>query len=221
MTISNNLESIRQRAVHAARLANRDSGEITLIAVSKTRPTEMVVAAHQAGQLHFGENYAQELRDKARQVPAVHWHFIGRIQTNKARHIAPVAYRVHTLETRRQAEALSARARETLRCLVAVNIGRETSKSGLNPTEVIERCLELNEVPRIEITGLMCMPPYTEDPEDSAPFFEEMAQLAEGGRARGLALHELSMGMSHDFEVAIRYGATWIRVGTAIFGSRV
>jgi PLP dependent protein len=220
MSISINLDTIRQRALHAARLTRRSADDITLIAVSKTRPSQMVTAAHQAGQLHFGENYAQELRDKAREIPKVHWHFIGRIQTNKVRYIAPVAYRIHTLETLRQAEALSRRAPSTLHCLVSVNIGGEDSKSGVEPAKVIERCIELNQVPKIEVTGLMCMPPYTEDPEDTAPFFQEMAHLAEQGRARGLSLHELSMGMSHDFEVAIRYGATWIRVGTAIFGPR-
>ena len=132
---------------------------------------------------------------------------------------------LHLVETgaalkRRQAEALAARAPGTLRCLVSVNIAGEVTKSGVQPDDVQARCKELHGVSGIEVVGLMCLPPFRDDPEDLAPWFEELADLARRGRDAGLPLHELSMGMSHDFPVAIRYGATWVRVGTAIFGSR-
>lgn len=191
-----------------------------LIAVSKTFPLAAIVEARAAGQAHFGESYAQELRDKARELPDATWHFIGRIQTNKAKYIAPVAHRVHALETIDQAEALSKRAPGPLRCLVAVNVGGEESKGGVPPADALERCGALARVAHIEVVGLMCLPPWRDDPEDVAPFFEELADLAARGRARGMPLTELSMGMSHDYRVAIRHGATWVRVGTAIFGSR-
>jgi pyridoxal phosphate enzyme (YggS family) len=224
MTPAERLAAVRARVAAACAACGRDPASVGLIAVGKTFPAEAVAAVHGAGQVDFGENYAQELRDKAAALagstPPIRWHFIGRIQTNKAKMIAPVAYRVHAVEEVRQAEALAARAPGPLDVLVAVNQGGEDTKGGVRPSEALERCAAVDAVPGVRVVGLMTLPPPTEDPEDSAPYFEELAALAAAGRARGLALNELSMGMSHDFEVAIRHGATWVRVGTAIFGAR-
>ena len=200
--------------------AGRDPSEVRLVAVSKTFPPEAIRRAQAEGQVDFGESYAQELRDKAKVIEGVRWHFIGRIQMNKAKYIAPVSWRIHALETVHQAEALLARAPGPLKALVAVHTGGEASKSGVQPDQVLDRCAELSRLDGLQIVGLMTLPPYTEDPEDAAPFFEEVADLAARGRARGLPLTELSMGMSHDYVVAIRHGATWVRIGTAIFGER-
>ncbi len=220
MSVARRLAEVRARLDAACRDAGRDPSEVHLVAVSKTHPLAAVEAAADAGQRHFGESYAQELRDKARQRPDLTWHFIGRIQKNKARYIAPLAHRIHALETVEQARALARRAPGPLRCLVAVNVGREPQKSGVLPEEAVARCGELARVDGIEVVGLMCLPPYRDDPEQVAPFFEELADLAARGRAAGHPLTELSMGMSHDFAVAVRHGATWVRVGTAIFGPR-
>jgi pyridoxal phosphate enzyme (YggS family) len=222
MSVRDNLEAVRAQLDAACVAAGRDPAEVQLLAVSKTKPGALIVEAHGAGQRDFGENYAQELRDKARDLTldGLRWHYIGQLQTNKAKYIAPVAYRVHALETVAQAEALAKRAPATLRCLVAVNIGQEPQKGGVMPSEALDRVRELHGVEGIEVVGLMCIPPHRDDPEEVAPFFEAMAALAAEGRAQGLPLTELSMGMSSDFHVAVRYGATWVRVGTAIFGAR-
>jgi len=222
--ISDRLNAVRARIALACAAAGRDPAEVGLIAVSKTHSAAAIVQAHGAGQLDFGENYAQELRDKARELgeltPPVRWHYIGRIQSNKAKYIAPVSARVHAVQSVRHAEALVQRAPGALKVLVAVNQGAEDTKAGVAPADALEVCEDISRVAGIELVGLMTLPPPTDDPEAGAPYFEELADLAARGRARGLSLHELSMGMSHDFEVAIRYGATWIRVGTAIFGPR-
>lgn len=219
--IRENLGRVQARLTAACLAAGRDPAEVSLVAVGKTFPASCVLEAAEAGQRHFGENFGQELRDKARDIEVeLFWHYIGRVQKNKAKYIAPVAHRVHALESVPQAEALAKRAPGVLSCLVAVNIGREDSKGGVLPEETLTRCAHLQAVEGISIVGLMCIPPHRDDPEESAPFFEEMAALAQRGRAEGLGLQELSMGMSHDFEVAVRHGATWVRVGTAIFGAR-
>ena len=221
MSVAERLGRVEARIRAACAAAGRDREEVGLIAVSKTHPVEAVSAALSAGQLDFGESYPQELRDKAALIEGLRWHFIGRLQRNKAKYVAPVAYRVHALQSVAQAEALAKRAPAELACLLAVNLGGEATKGGVDPSEALERCASLHATPGIRVVGLMTLPPFRPDPEDVAPFFEELADLAARGRSRGLPLHELSMGMSHDFEVAIRYGATWVRVGTAIFGPRV
>ncbi len=218
--IAERLAAVRARVADACAQAGRDPGEVGLIAVSKTRPAALLLEAREAGQVDFGESYAQELRDKGPVVPGARWHFIGRIQRNKAKYIAPHAYRVHALESVAHAQALAARAPRELGCLVAVNVGGEASKGGVAPSEVLDRCEALSAVDGIALKGLMCIPPWRDAPEDCGPFFEELACLAAEGRRRGLPLTELSMGMSHDYPVAIRHGATWVRVGTAIFGVR-
>ena len=215
------LRDVRAQVAAACREAGRAPESVHLIAVSKTEPVDALQEAYDAGQRHFGESYAQELRDKARRLHEVQWHFIGRIQKNKVKYIAPVAHRIHSLETVAQAEALAKRAPDPLKCLLSVNIAHQESKSGTLPRHALDRCKALQAIAGIEMVGLMCLPPFDADPEASSPWFEEIAALAASGRDDGLALTELSMGMSNDFPVAIRHGATWIRVGTAIFGPRL
>ena len=214
------LAALRIRVDQACVRAHRSPDDVHLVAVSKTHPLEAIEAVAATGQIDFGESYAQELRDKGKARPDLRWHFIGRIQSNKAKYIAPRAYRVHALERRDHAEALVKRATGPLSCLVAVNVAGEASKSGVPAHEALDAVRALDAIEGIEIRGLMTLPPPVDDPEQAAPWFEQLAELAAKGRAQGLRLDELSMGMTHDFEVAIAHGATWIRVGTAIFGPR-
>jgi len=222
MSLEQRLEGVHQRLRSACAEAGRDPKDVKLIAVSKTRGPDEIEEAIRRGHQDFGENYAQELRDKVKTLsdPQIRWHYIGRIQRNKAKYIAPNAYRIHTLEHTDQVEALLKRAPHGLDGLLAVNIGREPQKSGLHPEVLLETAHKLAAMEKCRIHGLMCLPPAVSDPEEAAPYFEEMADWMDKGRADGLNWTELSMGMSADYPVAIRYGATWIRVGTAIFGAR-
>jgi hypothetical protein len=213
-------QALQQRIDDACLRAGRPRDDVHLVAVSKTHPLEAVEAVAATGHVDFGESYAQELRDKAAARADLRWHFIGRLQSNKAKYVAPVAYRVHALERLDHAQALAKRAPRPLKCLVAVNVAGEASKGGVPAHEALDAVRSLDQVDGIEICGLMTLPPAVDDPQDAAPWFAQLAELAAEGRARGLALTELSMGMTHDFEVAIAHGATWIRVGTAIFGPR-
>jgi PLP dependent protein len=219
--IAARLAEVRARIAAAATAAGRGPDEVGLVAVSKTVPAERIREALAAGQRDFGENYAQELRDKVPEVGAeARWHFIGRFQRNKARYLVG-AHRVHALESVDQAEALAARAERPVPVLVAVNEAGELSKGGIRPDAVGPLLDRLAGLGNVRAVGLMCLPPPADDPEASAPFFASLRALAARHRARGHeALCELSMGMSHDFEVAVREGATWVRVGTAIFGVR-
>lgn len=215
------LRGVRARVDAACEAAGRSPSEVGLIAVSKRHPAAAIELAMAAGQLDFGENYAQELRDKAQALPPdVRWHFIGRVQSNKARYIGPYAARVHALEEVRHAEALVARAPQGVDALVYVDVAGEATKGGVRPEHLLERVRALGVVPGLRLRGLFCMPPAVEDPEAAAPWFAQTRELLQVCRADGFDMGELSMGMSHDFEVAIAHGATWVRVGTAIFGER-
>ncbi len=219
--IAGNLARVQAELREALVAAGRAPDAAKLVAVSKTKPLQAVQEALAAGQLDFGENYAQELRDKAREITEpIRWHYIGRIQRNKAKYIAPVAFRVHALESVEQAEALLARAPDGLDALLAVHVGEEESKGGVAPARVLDTLGALAALPGLRMRGLMTIPPFREDPEDVAPFFEQMQSLLRDARDAGHDMDELSMGMTHDFKVAVRHGATWVRVGTAIFGAR-
>ena len=225
VSIAQRMGVVRQELAEACMAAGRDAHEVQLIAVSKTFPAADIHTATLNGQIDFGENYAQELREKTGQLEQassspLRWHFIGRLQSNKIKHIAPFVHRIHALESVKHAKTLARMSPEPVGCLVAVNIGREPNKGGVLPEHALDLCKQIVASDTIALKGLMAIPPQCEDPEESAPFFEEIAALAAQGRQAGLPLSELSMGMSHDFQVAIRHGATWIRVGTAIFGQR-
>ncbi len=223
--IAGRLAAVEARVAAACAAAGRERSEVRLLAVSKTKPAALIRAALDAGQRDFGENYAQELRDKARAfegaAPAPRWHFIGHLQRNKVKYVVGRAALLHAVHSLRLGEAIGRRAGgHPQAVLVEVNVGGEASKSGVRPAEALGLCEALAAVEGVSVRGLMAIPPRREDPADAAPFFRELAALAAEGRRRGLALTELSMGMSHDFEVAIACGATIVRVGTAIFGAR-
>ena len=219
-----NLQAVNNQIVAACQSCGRDPSLVTLVAVSKTRPAEDVQQALLGGARHFGENYAQELRDKADLLiteRAIQWHFIGALQRNKVKYVVGRAKLVHDVDNLALAEEISKRSMAApTPILLGVNIGQEPQKSGWMPDQVLEVLPKIIALPGVQLQGLMCIPPARENPDDVAPFFAELADIAARGRAAGFALDTLSMGMSHDFAVAIRHGATLVRVGTAIFGQR-
>ncbi|AKT36449.1 YggS family pyridoxal phosphate-dependent enzyme [Chondromyces crocatus] len=223
--IATRLDEVRRRIAEAARQAGRAPGSVKLIAVSKGKPAEAIRIAHGAGQLDFGENYAQELSDKAQalgDLPRIVWHAIGRLQRNKAKVVTQVAEVVHALDRAELAVELDRRAASlgrVLRVLVEVNVGGEAAKGGCTPAEVGRLLDATRACANLRPIGLMTIAPYLDDPGAVRPYFAALRALRDehGGEVE---LPELSMGMSHDFEVAIAEGATWVRVGTAIFGSR-
>jgi PLP dependent protein len=223
--VATNLARGKLRIATAAARAGRDPSDVRLVAVSKTPPPEAVRAAYAAGQRDFGENYAQELKDKATALADLgdlRWHFIGHLQRNKARMVVPHAAVVETVDSLRLAEELAHQARRlgrTLGCLVQVNVGGEEQKSGCAPEEAAEIASAVEDLEGLVLAGLMTIPPFDLDPEETRPHFHALAALRErlGGAAR---FPHLSMGMSQDFEAAVEEGATLVRVGTAVFGSR-
>ena len=219
MSLPERLAEIRERIAKACARARRDPAEVELIAVSKRMPADRIREAYAAGLRHFGENYAQELRDKAEQLAELRglkWHAIGPLQTNKAKYIARHAHAFHALDRIDVAEELSRRRTlEPLRCFIEVNLGGEASKGGVAPADVPPLLSAVRELPGLQLVGLMALPPLGETPEESRPYFRALRELA----AR-VGLGELSMGTTHDFEVAIEEGASCVRVGTAIFGER-
>lgn len=226
--IAENLQRIRDRISEAAVRAGRKPEEIKLVAVSKNFPAESIIEAHAAGQMIFGENYIQELKAKKELVPpTVSFHFIGHLQSNKAKIAAGACTMIETVESYKLGKTLNNHL-ETLNreidVLIQVNIGDDVNKAGINKDDTEQLLIQLNELPRIRVCGLMTMPPLVADPELSRPHFRNLRLLAEDLTSKGLfsrtAAAELSMGMSDDFHVAIAEGATIVRVGTAIFGQR-
>lgn len=219
MSIAAALADVRTRIDAACRRAGRAIPP-TLVAVSKRQPPEAIREAYAAGQRDFGENYAQELRDKQTslaELAGIRWHALGPLQTNKARYVAGKVALIHTLDRVELARELVKRAGSApVRALVEVNLGSEPQKGGVLPEELPVRFAELAAVPGIQLAGLMCIPPLSDDPEESRPHFRALREL----RDRLLPGGELSMGMSEDFEIAVEEGATLVRVGTAIFGAR-
>jgi len=230
MSIAENIASVKDRISAAARRAGRNPGDITLMAVSKTFPAERIREAYAAGLRIFGENRVQEFAGKSdalRELDA-EWHLIGHLQTNKAAKAAELFTAVDSVDSLRLAEKLNAvveKAGKTLPVLIEINVGGEEAKSGITPgSEELEQILR--EAPawtHLRIRGLMTVPPYADDPGIARPFFRQLRESRDQIVARqlpGVAMDVLSMGMSHDFEVAIEEGSTCVRVGTAIFGER-
>ena len=234
--IAANLGKVRARMDHALRAAARPQGSVRLLAVSKTVPPEDLVSALAAGQTDFAENYGQEFRDKQKAVADLlassaglvppRWHFIGPLQTNKVKYVAGKVVLLHSAgsadvlaECERKASALDV----TQACLVQVNVAGEAQKSGIAPSDLASILDSFARYPHLRCKGLMVIPPYDENPELSRPHFRALRGLRDEHAARerpNVTLAELSMGMSHDLEVAIEEGATIVRVGTAIFGAR-
>ncbi len=223
--ILSNLQAVRRAVTQAATAAGRPSDAVQLLAVSKTFPASSVREAYAAGQTAFGENYLQEALDKMealRDLPLA-WHFIGPIQSNKTRPIAEHFDWVHGVERLKIAERLSAQrpdAMPDLNICLQVNVSGEASKSGVAPEEVMQLASEVARLPRLKLRGLMAIPAPEDDPARQRAPFVQMRELLAELNVQGMQLDTLSMGMSHDFAVAIQEGATIVRVGTAIFGSR-
>jgi PLP dependent protein len=223
--LARRLHEVLDRVARATAAAGRPPGSVRLLAASKLHPPEAVRAAHAAGQRLFGESRAQELRDKAEALRDLDlsWHFIGGLQKNKVKYVVGRAALVHSVGELELARAIDERARAlglVQPVLVQVHIGDEASKGGVAPGDALALCAAIHALPGLSLRGLMSLPPWREDPADMRPFHQELRALAEAGRAAGLPLDELSMGMSDDLEPAIAEGATLVRVGTAIFGAR-
>lgn len=231
MSISENAARIRDRIASAAARSGRRAAEITLMAVSKTFTAESIRQAYQAGVRVFGENRVQEFAGKAealRDLDDARWHMIGHLQSNKAAKATELFHAIDSVDSLRLAEKLNdatKAAGRQLEVLIEINVGAEAAKSGLSPdspelNRILESALQLSY---LRIKGLMTVPPFTDDPQAARPYFRRLHEIRDAIRARhlpGVEMGILSMGMSHDFEVAIEEGSTCVRVGTAIFGAR-
>ncbi len=223
--IAENLETVRARIAAACARAGRAPESVRLLAVSKTHGPEAVRAAAAAGQRLFGENRVQEAAAKIPECPGqLEWHLIGPLQSNKAAQAARLFDWVHSVDSAKRLEALDRQAADAgrhLRARVQVNVSGERSKSGLAPEAVLEVLALADRLRNVQICGLMTIPPLAEDPETARPHFRKLRELRDAWAAEtGLDLTELSMGMTHDLDVAIAEGATFVRVGTGIFGTR-
>ena len=225
MGIRENIEHVRERMARAATRVGRRPEDVKLVAVSKTFPPERIREAYEAGLRDFGENRVQEAQAKRPALADLDctWHLVGHLQTNKAKPARELFRWLHSLDSARLADKLdqSAGVCARLAVLIEVNLGGEASKSGAAEQEVAALAEHVRSLHNLELKGLMTIPPFYEDAEQVRPFFRRLRELSERLRAAGFTqLAELSMGMSHDFEVAIEEGATIIRVGTALFGER-
>jgi PLP dependent protein len=226
VSFAENLDSIQQRIRAACLRAGRDETSVTLLAVSKSHPPETIRAAVDAGQLLFGENKIQEAKAKIPLCPGkARWHFIGHLQSNKVRDAVELFDMIQGVDSLAIAQEISKRAEQaakTLPILLEVNVAGEASKFGYAPEKLLAELNELNALPRIEIHGLMAIPPFAPVPEKARPYFQKLRGLKlRCEQILGAPLPHLSMGMSGDFEVAIEEGATIVRVGTALFGERL
>jgi len=227
------LEAINRRIAAACERAGRQASEITLVAVSKTVAPARIREAIVAGVRDLGENRVQEAAVKIPELEAiaeehqVRWHLIGHLQSNKARRAVELFDIVQSVDSFKLAERLDNIASEfdkRLPVFIEVNLGGEESKSGVAPNEVLRLCEQAGKFANLDLKGLMAVPPFSENPEDARPFFQRLRQLRDEARDIGVAgpdFKDLSMGMSNDFEVAIEEGATFVRIGTALFGARI
>ncbi len=226
--IAERLSLVYSRISAACEKSGREPSLIRLIAVSKFHSAGAVSSAFAAGQTLFGENYVQELIDKAEELSLpLEWHFIGHLQSNKVKYLPGIVTLIHTVDRLSVAQEIDRQWRDKVKApcnvLVQVNVSGEPTKSGTTAKEALDLVRQVSALPFVSVRGLMTMPPFYDDPEGARPFFRELRLLSErisAERITGVDMSELSMGMSGDFEVAIEEGATLIRVGTAIFGER-
>ena len=224
MTIAERWSEVVARAERAATRAGRDPAEVTVIAVAKTFPADAVAEVLEAGATDIGENRAQELRDKMSVLgDRPRWHFVGHLQTNKVRGLAGRVALVHSVDRFGLGEAIARRAAgigATQDVLIEVNLGGEASKAGVEPPRAAALAAEVDGLEGVTVKGLMAIPPSSPDPEQTRTYFKELAALRDEVAKEVPTASGLSMGMTRDFEVAIEEGATWVRVGEAIFGPR-
>ena len=225
VSLPDNLLVIQPRIDTACARAGRAPGSVTLLAVSKTHPPETIAEALRCGLVHFGENKVQEARAKIPLCPGkARWQFIGHLQSNKVRDAVELFEMIQGVDSLNLAREISKRADQaakTMPILIEVNVAGEASKFGYEPAKLLAEITELGALPRLEVRGLMAIPPFSPLPEQSRPYFQRLRGLkAETENILGYPLPHLSMGMSGDFEVAIEEGATIVRIGTALFGER-
>ncbi len=228
MGIKENVAQVQDRIAAACRRSGRRPDNVKLVAISKTFPPECIRAAYEVGLRDFGENRVQEAMAKRPALSdlSITWHLVGHLQTNKAKAARELFHWVHSLGSFRLAQKLdqaAAAGGSRLPVLLEVNLGDEASKAGVGESEITQLAEQVSQLGTLEVRGLMVIPPFLDDPELVRPYFRrlrELAQEIESKNIANLSTRELSMGMSHDFEVAIEEGATIVRVGTAIFGAR-
>jgi len=228
MQIQSNLKKIHDDIRAAAQKSGQDASQVTLIAVSKKKPPEMIQQAIDAGQKNFGENYIQEAMEKIDLLgrKSAIWHFIGHLQSNKAKFAVKYFDLIHTVDKVKLAKEINRQAQKIGKMqeiLLQVNISQETTKSGAKENEIVDIAKQVCRFDNLHVSGLMCMPPFFDDPEDARIYFKRLKQISKDIEALNLpntSMTHLSMGMSNDFSVAVEEGATLVRVGTAIFGAR-
>lgn len=228
LVIENNYRRIRHEIDKTARSCHRDPDRIRLIAVSKRKPAELIQQALDGGARDFGENYIQEAVKKIDLIgkDAACWHFIGHLQSNKARFAVQYFDYIHTVDSLKLAREINKQAAKrdkVQKILIQINIGNEASKSGAGAEQAAELVNAVSQLDQIAVKGLMCMPPFFPDPENARTYFKQLNRLKEQVESSGIGnigLTHLSMGMSNDFKVAIEEGSTMVRVGTSIFGER-
>ncbi len=225
--IATNLTLIRQQIDLVCQSCGRDPQSVRLLAVSKKKPATLIRDAYNAGQKLFGESYVQEFSQKAEELELpLEWHFIGGLQSNKVKYLCGKTALIHSVDRYSLAQEIStqwAKIGLTADILLQFNLGGEATKSGADESEALELAKRICALPHLRVRGLMALPPYFDDPEEVRPYFRRLRLLGEqlsAAQLPNLVIEELSMGMSHDFEVAIEEGATLVRVGTAIFGAR-
>lgn len=225
--LAENLKEVERKIAEACHRANRSREEVTLIAVSKTKPVSMLQEVYDEGVRYFGENKVQELTEKYDELPAdIRWHMIGHLQRNKVKYIVDKVDMIHSVDSLRLAETIEQEAAKkdvTVRVLLEVNVAEEDSKFGLKVEEVIPLIEQISGFSHIKICGLMTIAPYVENPEENREVFAQLKKLSVDINEKNIdnvSVKELSMGMTNDYEVAIEEGATMVRVGTGIFGER-
>ena len=225
--IQDNMRQVEKNIAEACTRAGRDEKEVTLIAVSKTKPVEALWEAYEAGARDFGENKVQELMDKIPQLPTdIRWHMIGHLQRNKVKYIVDKVYLIHSVDSVRLAEEISKEAlkkKVEVNILVEVNVAQEESKFGAATEDAIRLVEEISKLPALHIRGLMTIAPFVENPEENREYFHKLKQLSVDIMQKNIdniSMNILSMGMTGDYEVAVEEGATYVRVGTGIFGER-
>jgi pyridoxal phosphate enzyme (YggS family) len=223
-TVKENLLRVMEKIEKAARKIGRNPNEIKLVAVSKTVEAARIMEAIEAGVSILGENYVQEAQKKIEEIGRpVSWHFIGHLQTNKAKYAIRLFDMIHSLDSVPLAEELNRRAEQAdrvMKVMIEVNLSKEATKFGTDEEVVVNLAKRIQNLNHLSLEGLMTMPPYFDSPELSRPYYIALRELKEKMVKEGVPMKDLSMGMSNDFEIAIEEGATYVRVGTAIFGPR-
>lgn len=225
--LKENLAFVENEIQAACTRAGRAREEVTLVAVSKTKPVSELRKAYDLGVRVFGENKVQELAEKYEELPKdIHWHMIGHLQRNKVKYIIDKVDMIHSVDSIRLAETIEKEAAKhhiTVNILIEVNVAGEESKFGVSPKELPELVLKIAELPHIRVQGLMTIAPFVEDPEENRPVFERLRKLSVDIKEKNvdnITMRVLSMGMTNDYSVAVEEGATMVRVGTGIFGTR-